>query len=95
MKKYLLAAVAIVGCAVGVMHGSEWLLERYNSRPIEISYTYNVHQDDTLWEVASVYAKAEKVDMQEVLYYLQLDNRLRGKYIYPGQELKINIRSDK
>ena len=49
---------------------------------------YIVRAGDTLWSIAETYAP-EDMDIREYIYFIEEDNSIENKSIYPEMELKI------
>ena len=49
---------------------------------------YIVRTGDTLWSIAETYAP-EDMDIREYIYFIEEDNSIESKTIYPEMELKI------
>ena len=52
---------------------------------------YVVAQGETIWSIANQF-KDDKRDIRELIHYIEKDNNLSKKIIYPNQILKIRIR---
>lgn len=54
-------------------------------------HCFTVGQGETLWEIG---AKAKELgdprDIREIIHYIVKDNGL-GEFIYPGQQIKVNV----
>lgn len=60
-------------------------------KPNENYYTYTVHEEDTLWDIANN-VKPSHVDTREVVYKIKEINHIgKNEYIYPGQQLEVPI----
>lgn len=51
---------------------------------------YIVRTGDTLWSIAETYAP-EDMDIREYIYFIEEDNELTNKIIYPNMNLTIRI----
>ena len=51
---------------------------------------YIVRAGDTLWSIAETYAP-EDMDIREYIYFIEEDNELTNKLIYPNMNLTIRI----
>ncbi|MBQ8043361.1 MAG: LysM peptidoglycan-binding domain-containing protein [Clostridia bacterium] len=49
---------------------------------------YIVRTGDTLWSIAEKYAP-DDMDIREYIYFIEEDNSIENKSIYPEMELKI------
>ena len=49
---------------------------------------YIVRTGDTLWSIAETHAP-EDMDIREYIYFIEEDNSIESKTIYPEMELKI------
>ena len=49
---------------------------------------YIVRTGDTLWSIAEKYAP-DDMDIREYIYFMEEDNSIENKSIYPEMELKI------
>lgn len=49
---------------------------------------YIVRTGDTLWSIAEKYAP-DDMDIREYIYFIEEDNSIESKTIYPEMELKI------
>jgi len=81
MRKGLIALLVIIVLIIAIR------LSNKEEKGYELT-NYIVRSGDTLWSIAEKYAP-EEMDIREYIYFIEEDNSIENKSIYPEMELKI------
>lgn len=83
MRKGLIALFVIIVVIIAIR------LSNKEEKGYELT-NYIVRSGDTLWSIAEKYAP-EEMDIREYIYFIQEDNELINKTIYPNMNLTIRV----
>ena len=83
MRNMLVAILLIVVVVIAIR------LSNKEEKGYELT-NYIVRSGDTLWSIAEKYAP-EEMDIREYIYFIQEDNELINKTIYPNMNLTIRV----
>ena len=83
MRKGLIALFVIIVVIIAIR------LSNKEEQEYELT-NYIVRSGDTLWSIAEKYAP-EEMDIREYIYFIQEDNELINKTIYPNMNLTIRV----
>lgn len=81
MRNMLVAILLIVVVVIAIR------LSNKEEKGYELT-NYIVRTGDTLWSIAEKYAP-DDMDIREYIYFIEEDNSIENKSIYPEMELKI------
>ena len=60
--------------------------------PVYYNQKITVHSGDTMWSIANRWSD-DKEDVREVMHRICEANNLKSKHIYPGQVLKVPVKT--
>lgn len=83
MQKGIIALLLIIVAIIAIR------LSNKEEKEYELT-NYIVRTGDTLWSIAEKYAP-EEMDIREYIYFIQEDNELTEKIIYPNMNITIRI----
>ena len=81
MRNMLVAILLIVVVVIAIR------LSNKEEKGYELT-NYIVRTGDTLWSIAEKYAP-DDMDIREYIYFIEEDNSIENKSIYPEMELKV------
>lgn len=82
-------AMAVLACDIGLYAGMGMTGDRVQVDDVQV---VTVETNQTVWDVARPIADAEGLDIQEVVYQIQVNNNLDNDCtVIPGQQLVIRF----